>query len=108
MTPDHRFDAGNGLLELLGPVLRVPADLDLDKDCEAQTDAAPIKDGSVAADRPVLLQPLESTQAGRRRQMDALGKEGIWQPPVGLEVAKNRSICGVDWQIIAEIAPGET
>jgi hypothetical protein len=39
--------------------------------------------------------------------MDALGEEGIWQPPVGLEVAKNRSICGVDWQIIAELVPTE-
>ena len=99
---DDLVDVGDGLLELLGTAARLAGDLDLDERGQAEPDPAPIENRAIAADRAPVLEALEPAEAGRGGEADTVGQRGIGQAAVGLEVAQDRAVCVVHWQIIAQ------
>ena len=64
---------------------------------QAQVQARRIDLGAVAADHPLALQPLHPAQAGRGRQVHALGQLGIGQAAVALQFGEHDDIGAVQF-----------
>ena len=63
---------------------------------QAQAQPLRIDFGAVAGDHPVALQPLHPAQAGRRRQVHALGQLGVGQAAVALQLGEQRQVGAVE------------
>ena len=74
-------------------------DLDLDEDREAEADRLAIEDRAVAVDHAVVLERLEPAQAGRRRQVHALGERDVREPALALEDLEQAAVDAIQGHV---------
>jgi hypothetical protein len=92
MAGEHFGHAGHGCLDFAGDAVRVPGDLQLDKNRHAKADLGPVDYCPVASDDAVLLEAAQPAQTRRRRKPHALGQLRIGDTAVLLQDGQNPGI----------------
>src|SRR5690606_21837843 len=75
----------------------VPGRLHADEGLQAQADPLRVEFGAVAGDHPFALQPLQPAQAGRGRQVHALGQFGIGLAAGALEFGQQLQVDAIEF-----------
>ena len=97
---DDLLELGEGRLEALDGRAVLEREIDVHDDLEAAPDALGVDVGVVAADRARGLERADAAQARGGRQAHALGELDVAEAPVGLQLAQNRAIERIHWQIM--------
>ncbi|GAA3912754.1 hypothetical protein GCM10022229_01750 [Luteimonas lutimaris] len=71
-------------------------ELDADEGLQTQAQALGIDFGAVAGDHAVAFEPLHAAQAGRGREMHALGQFGVGQAAAALEFGEELEVGAVE------------
>ncbi|MCY1186363.1 hypothetical protein D9M68_744640 [compost metagenome] len=95
MALQHLGKPAHGLGELGEVGAAVGVELDLGEHLGVEADLAPVQQGHLAADHPLVLQPLDAPPAGRLRQPDPLGDLGGGQAGVLLQQLENAFVVGI-------------
>src|SRR5690606_38837103 len=92
MAGDHLVPGGDETGEGGDGVRIVLPQLHADEGLQTEPDLLRVDLGAVAGDHPVALQPLHPAQAGRGRQVHALGEVCVGQAAVALEFVQKQQI----------------
>lgn len=91
--------AGDDLVPFVDPACEVGdgsgvvmVQADADESGQAQTEAFTIEFGAVAGDHPAALESLHAAQAGRGREVHALGQFGVAQPAFALQLGEQLDV----------------
>src|SRR5262249_24779962 len=73
-------------------------ELHCDEDAEAEADPVTAQHGSIALDVAFTLEPLDPSQARRRRQAHLVGKLDVAEPGIGLQIGDDPAVDGIQLQ----------
>ena len=99
---DDLLERGEGRLEALDGRAVLEREIHVHDDLEAAPDALGVDVGVIAANRACGLERADAAQARGGRQAHALGELDVAEAPVGLQLAQNRPIERIHWQIMPD------